>query len=90
MQQVCIKLLLQCNSPHLLLRATTAQYAVSTLHLRPMHIPLSFSYAAVEERCAAITAAADEAVAKLLQELKARLIGMPKKVKASRCASQLA
>lgn len=40
---------------------------------------------AVEERCAAITAAADEAVAKLLQELKSRLIGLPKKVRASKC-----
>jgi hypothetical protein len=37
----------------------------------------------VEERCTAITAAADDAVSKLMQELKSRLIGMPKKVNGS-------
>lgn len=35
---------------------------------------------AVEERCAAIMQAAEEAASKLMHELKAKLLGMPKKV----------
>lgn len=37
-------------------------------------------HAAVEERCEAIKAAADEAVAKLMQQLKMQLLQLPKKV----------
>jgi hypothetical protein len=36
---------------------------------------------AVEERCEAIKAAADEAVAKLMQQLKMQLLLLPKKVR---------
>jgi hypothetical protein len=36
----------------------------------------------VEERCEAIRAAADEAVAKLMQQLKMQLLQLPKKVSA--------
>jgi hypothetical protein len=35
---------------------------------------------AVEERCEAIKAAADEAVAKIMQQLKMQLLQLPKKV----------
>lgn len=61
--------------------------AVQAVHVDPKALEaiqqrLKLIDAAVEERCAAITAAADEAVAKLLQELKSQLIGLPKKIRA--------
>eukprot|EP00775_Hariotina_reticulata_P000194 gene194-386_t len=42
--------------------------------------------AAVEERCEAIMAAADDAIARLMQELKMQLIQLPKK-KHAQCAA---
>lgn len=42
---------------------------------------LQHLFDAVEERCEAIKAAADEAVAKLMQQLKMQLLLLPKKVR---------
>lgn len=42
--------------------------------------PAQSACVAVEERCEAIKAAADEAVAKIMQQLKMQLLQLPKKV----------
>ncbi|KAF8072417.1 SRK2E [Scenedesmus sp. PABB004] len=64
--------------------------AVSAAVLQLVNERLSAIDAAVEERCEAILAAADDAVAQLMQELRVRLASMPTKVRNMRYAEHAA